>query len=116
MTMAIDDNKPQIYNKFEQAIGQNVPNWSPRDKPADSPMIGQHCDVVRLDAGLHAKSLCKAVSQDSEGRHFTYLNVEPFSDFALFNTWLVSQAASRDPLYSSSSISKARKPSVWLLI
>lgn len=98
MIITTDDNKPQRYNKFEQAIGQNVDGWIPRVMPTETPMLGQYCDVVRLDADLHSKALYQAVSEDSDGRHFTYLTVGPFSDFESFHTWLVSQAASRDPL------------------
>lgn len=86
-------------NDLGQPIGEPVPDWTPRPRPLRTAMAGQ---TVRLEplTAAHAGSLFEAVSEDAEGRMWTYMAVGPFgNDRAGFDAWIAQCEASEDPLF-----------------
>ena len=51
-------------NALGQPIGFPVPDKLPRPFPPSTPMRGQHCSVVPLDADTQAEALYEAMRQD----------------------------------------------------
>jgi RimJ/RimL family protein N-acetyltransferase len=66
-------------NQFGQPIGPPVPDWTPRQAPPRTAMAGRFCRVEPLDPARHASELYAAVSEDREGRMWTYLPHGPFA-------------------------------------
>ena len=48
---------PQRINEHGQQIGPNVPAWTPRARPHQSPLTGEYAAVVRLDPAAHGNDL-----------------------------------------------------------
>jgi RimJ/RimL family protein N-acetyltransferase len=86
-------------NHLGQPVGDPVPGWTTRPRPPRTPMIGRYCRVEPLDPGRHAEQLFGAYREDPEGRHWTYLPVEPFTDLDAYRRWLSEIAAKDDPLF-----------------
>jgi RimJ/RimL family protein N-acetyltransferase len=82
-----------------QPVGPLLPDWTPRDSPARTPMEGQWARLEPLDAATHADSLFDAYAQDTTGRLWTYMFNGPFRDREEFRTFAESRASSRDPLF-----------------
>ena len=80
-------------------IGRALPGWTARPRPPRTPMQGRFCRVEPLDPGRHAADLFAANQLDKDGRNWTYLFQEPFSDFKEFRAWLEKVAAGKDPLF-----------------
>jgi RimJ/RimL family protein N-acetyltransferase len=62
-------------------------------------MVGRYCRVELVDPVRHAADLHAANSEDVQGRMWTYLSVGPFGDEASYRAWLMTVAASEDPLF-----------------
>jgi RimJ/RimL family protein N-acetyltransferase len=62
-------------------------------------MVGRFCRVELLDPARHAADLLAANQLDAEGRNWTYLFQEPFSDLASYRAWLEQVAKADDPLF-----------------
>jgi RimJ/RimL family protein N-acetyltransferase len=65
-------------NHLGQPIGFEVPDWSSRPLPPNTPMTGRYCSVVPLDPEKHAPDLHAANMEDREGRMWTYLAQGPY--------------------------------------
>ncbi len=89
----------QRANHLGQPIGEPVPDWQPRPLPPRTPMIGRYCRVEPLDPARHGDDLWETISADEEGRNFTYLFTEPFSDRDSYRAWLDKIAAGTDPMF-----------------
>jgi RimJ/RimL family protein N-acetyltransferase len=76
-----------------------LPDWTARETPPRTPMVGRFCRVELLDPGRHATDLFAANSLDTEGRNWTYLPSGPFADFDSYRGWLEKVAAAEDPLF-----------------
>jgi RimJ/RimL family protein N-acetyltransferase len=68
-------------NHLGQPIGFPVPDWSPRERPSPTSMIGRHGRVEALDPERHAAELYEAYGADREGRIWTYLPLGPYGSF-----------------------------------
>lgn len=86
-------------NEYGQPIGDPLPGWTPRQRPPATPMQGRFCRIEALDPARHAADLFQAYSQAADGRLWTYLSNEPFSDAASFDAYMATAAASTDPLH-----------------
>ncbi|HEY9568377.1 MAG TPA: GNAT family protein [Thalassobaculum sp.] len=87
-------------NDLGQPIGDPVPGWTPRPRPPRSPMLGRSVRLEPLRVAEHADALFEAVSEDAEGRMWTYLPVGPFgADRVGFDKWIGQCQASEDPLF-----------------
>jgi RimJ/RimL family protein N-acetyltransferase len=86
-------------NEFQQPIGDPVPGWQPRERPARIVIDGKHCRLEPLDVDRHAADLFEAYGQASDGSDWTYLFIGPFGDFDTFRDYLTKAAASPDPLH-----------------
>ncbi|MEM9100487.1 MAG: GNAT family protein [Pseudomonadota bacterium] len=84
-------------NAFGQPIGADVPGWSPPPRPDDAVMEGQYCRLERLDP-CHGPDLFEALSEDRDGRVFTYMPNGPFHDLEAYLAWLKAEAPCPDPL------------------
>ena len=90
---------PLLHNELGQAIGQPVPNWTPRPLPPRTPMTGRFCTIEVLDPERHAVELYDANAEDKEGRIWTYLGYGPFAHFADYRAWAEGAAKTTDPLF-----------------
>ena len=88
-----------MQNSLGQPVGPALPEWTPRPRPARTPMVGRYCRVEPLDVERHGAELWEAVSLDREGGSWTYLSVGPFADVASFTEWLTRVQPADDPLY-----------------
>ncbi|KND57025.1 GNAT family acetyltransferase [Candidatus Burkholderia verschuerenii] len=86
-------------NEYKQPIGEPVNDWTPRERPARIAIDGAHCRIEPLDVERHAADLFEAYGRASDGSDWTYLFVEPFSDFVTFRDYLNKAQASADPLH-----------------
>lgn len=87
-------------NDLGQPIGDPVQGWVARPRPTRSAMAGRTVRLEPLTAAEHARSLFDAVSEDAEGRMWTYLAVGPFgADRAGFEKWIAQCETSEDPLF-----------------
>ncbi|QEE38061.1 MULTISPECIES: GNAT family protein [unclassified Methylobacterium] len=86
-------------NAFDQPIGPDLPDWTPRPRPPRTPMEGRTCRVVPLDAEAHAAGLFAAYSAAPDVRGWTYLPDEMPESEAAFRARLDARAASEDPLF-----------------
>ncbi|MCP3715032.1 GNAT family N-acetyltransferase [Paraburkholderia sp. CNPSo 3281] len=86
-------------NEFQQPIGDPVTGWQPRERPARVTIEGQFCRIEPIDLDRHAADLFEAYATAADGRDWTYLFAEPFTDFAAFRESLAKAAASSDPFH-----------------
>ncbi|WP_233271892.1 GNAT family N-acetyltransferase [Paraburkholderia acidiphila] len=86
-------------NEFQQPIGDPVTGWQPRERPARVTIEGQFCRIEPIDLDRHATDLFEAYGAAADGRDWTYLFAEPFTDFAAFREYLAKAAASSDPFH-----------------
>lgn len=101
MTAHYDRNPHNMTrtNGFGQSIGEPVDGWTPRERPARIVIDGAHCRIEPLDVARHAADLYDAYGQAADGRDWTYLFAEPFTDRESFDRYLAQAAASTDPLH-----------------
>lgn len=88
-------------NAFQQPVGPDLPDWTPRPRPPVAPIPGRYCRLEPLSAPCHAADLYHAFSQASDGSDWTYLSVGPFADAVAYRRF-VEQAqaqAGGDPLH-----------------
>lgn len=88
-----------LVNALGQPIGFPVEDWTVRPRPPLTPFEGRYCRLEPLDPARHADELFAAVSEDREGRNWTYLPYGPFADLAAYRAWLESIADKPDPQY-----------------
>src|SRR5262245_48398876 len=62
-------------------------------------MLGRFCRVEPIDSDRHADDLFRAISDDHDGRNWTYSSYGPFGDFQTYHNWLVQVGALDDPLF-----------------
>lgn len=86
-------------NEYQQPIGDPVSGWQPRERPARVTIEGQFCRIEPIDLDRHAADLYEAYGTAPDGRDWTYLFAEPFTDFAAFREYLAKAAASSDPFH-----------------
>ena len=86
-------------NEYQQPIGEPVTGWQPRERPARVTIEGQFCRIEPIDLDRHAADLFEAYGQAADGRDWTYLFAEPFTDFTAFREYLAKAASSNDPFH-----------------
>ena len=83
----------------EAALGEALPDWTPRPAPPRTAMTGRLCRVEPLDPSVHAADLLEAFSADREDRIWTYLPYGPFADLQAFRTWMTESCLGEDPFF-----------------
>ena len=86
-------------NEFQQPIGDPVTGWQPRERPARVTIEGQFCRIEPIELDRHAADLFEAYGTAADGRDWTYLFAEAFTDFAAFREYLAKAAVSSDPFH-----------------
>jgi RimJ/RimL family protein N-acetyltransferase len=84
-------------NAFDQPIGPDVPDWTPRQRPARLVLQGRTCRLEPLNVEAHGDSLYDAYCAQTDASDWTYLFVGPFTDAASYRAYLEGAAASTDP-------------------
>ena len=79
-------------------IGVPLAGWTSREPPGRSTMEGRFCRLEPLEAS-HADALFEAYQTAPDGRDWTYLPVQRFTDRSLFKAHVAAQAVSTDPLH-----------------
>ncbi len=86
-------------NELGQPIGEPVPDWQPPPSPAAERVEGRYCDLEPLDPLRHAETLFHAISEDRDGRSWTYMPYGPFASLAAYRAWMENATAGDDPLF-----------------
>ncbi len=86
-------------NGLGQPVGEPVPEWVARSRPLRQAMEGRFCRVEPLDMERHADQLYAGITEDVEGRTWTYLFYGPFQRREDFRAWLSAAVDSEDPLF-----------------
>lgn len=86
-------------NEYGQPIGAAISDWQPRARPARVTLEGRFCRIEPINVESHAADLFEAYGKAGDGRDWTYLFAEPFSDFAALREYLAKIAASSDPFH-----------------
>src|SRR5439155_2500936 len=86
-------------NHLGQPVGEPLPDWTERPRPARTVMEGRLCRLEPLQASRHADALYKAHALDAEGRNWTYLPYGPFASPEDLARWIESVESSEDPLF-----------------
>ena len=90
---------PQRINEHGQPIGPDMPVWTPRARPNQSPLTGQYAAAVRLDPAAHGDDLFAAFATDTSGAMWTYMPNGPFTERAVFDVFRAGAEVSTDPLF-----------------
>ncbi len=86
-------------NHLGQPIGEPVPGWAPRPRPAPRSLEGRWCRLEPLDPSCHVEDLYHANRMDGQGRMWAYLSYGPFEDLQAYRQWAEQAAGSQDPLF-----------------
>jgi len=85
---------------FPLPIGEAMPDWQPRPRPARVVLTGRYCRLEPLDAQRHTNALFAAYAQATDTtRDWTYLSVGPFADAQGFRAYIERISAQSDPLH-----------------
>lgn len=87
----------QIKNELD--IGFPVPGWKPCNAPPKSVMTGRYCQVEPIDVDKHSKQLHAANLEDSDGKNWTYLGVDAFTQESDYRHWIETFCLGSDPLF-----------------
>lgn len=87
----------QRINKFNQLIGEELPNWHKRNFPSDMYYVGKYTIVTRLSC-THIKELYNAY-KNSHPSNWTYLPDEPTHNYEAFEQVLLGKIESRTHIY-----------------
>lgn len=75
-------------NEYGQPIGTEVIDWTPRELPNYSLMVGKYCQLEQLNIEKHANDLLAAYQTATDGRDWTYLPAEPPQNYTIFCDYL----------------------------
>lgn len=78
----------QQTNEFDQILGVPVENWRGCEKPVQSILAGNYCELKPIDINHHSSSLYKILGVDNPPSSWTYLPYGPFNSLNEFQTWL----------------------------
>lgn len=87
------------YNEAGQPLGALVPGWTDRLRPQRLTIVGRTCRLEPLDPDRHADDLFHAYLLAPDGRHWTYLGSERFTQLADYRAYAEACAATDDPLH-----------------
>jgi RimJ/RimL family protein N-acetyltransferase len=86
-------------NAWGQPIDFPVQDWTGAKPPPRTAIDGRYCKVEPIDPSRHAAELYEAVSEDREGRMWTYMAYGPFPTLADYEGWIGSTCLGDDPLF-----------------
>lgn len=85
-------------NALGQPVGHQVPGWASPPAPTRMSMEGRYCRLEPLVLD-HAPALYEALSEDREGRIWTYMAQGPFASVDAYRDWVWGAAQGSDPLH-----------------
>ena len=91
----------QLKNSLGQPIGAPVPTWTERRKPPRIAVRGMYAGIEPLDPRTRGAELFEAVSEDKDGRMWTYLPYGPFMTREAYAGWMYLTCMGDDPQYYS---------------
>ncbi|HLB56432.1 MAG TPA: GNAT family protein [Coxiellaceae bacterium] len=97
-------------NKFNQTIGDIVPNWKSCEYPSKNKMTGKYCSLEILDIEKHASDLFDAISFENKGESWTYLSSGPIFLLEGFQQWLHNKVKNDDTILYVIIDLKSKKP------
>lgn len=86
-------------NEFNQNVGVDVPDWTPRAYPAKDTLYGQYCQLEHINVDKHGADLFKNCCQTEHEREWTYLPIGPFADQSVFYEYIKSLGQSTENLH-----------------
>lgn len=86
-------------NSLGQPIGAPVPHWKPVAPPPRTPIEGRYCRIEPIDPERHAAQLFEAISDDQDGRTWTYMGYGPFATLPEYRAWMKATCLGDDPLF-----------------
>lgn len=90
---------PATTNPLGQPIGFAIGDWNSPPHPARTTLEGRYCRLEPVDPARHASRLFQELSEDREGRNWTYLAYGPFADLASFRDWMHATCLGSDPQF-----------------
>lgn len=87
----------QRINKYNQAIGEELPNWQKRKFPSDMYYVGKYTVVTRLSR-IHTKELYNAYKNSHPG-NWTYLPDELPYNYEAFEQTILKKLESNIHIY-----------------
>jgi len=96
-------------NIYGQRVGYALENWTKRQIPPHTPLIGRYCRLEKLE-NFHAAELYAAYSEAPDGRDWTYLFVGPFTDLTQYIDYVRKASTTLDPLHHAIIDSRTNKP------
>lgn len=85
-------------NTLGQPVGVRLDGWTPPPAPTRMVMEGRYCRLEPLTLD-HAPALFEALSEDREGRTWTYMPNGPFKSLDDYRGWVWTAAQGADPLH-----------------
>ena len=86
-------------NSLGQPIGYQVPHWKAVNPPPRAPIAGRYCRIEPIDIDRHAADLFEAISDDTDGRSWTYMAYGPFGTLPEYRAWMKTTCLGDDPLF-----------------
>ena len=75
-------------NSLGQPVGYQVPHWKAVNPPPKAPIDGRYCRIEPIDVDRHAADLFEAISDDADGRTWTYMGYGPFATLPEYRSWM----------------------------
>lgn len=85
-------------NHLGQPVGGQLSDWTPPPAPTRMMMEGRYCRLEPLTLD-HAPALFDALSEDREGRTWTYMPNGPFNSLDEYRQWVWTAVQGADPLH-----------------
>jgi RimJ/RimL family protein N-acetyltransferase len=86
-------------NSLGQPVGYQVPHWKAVNPPPKAPIAGRYCRIEPIDVDRHAADLFEAISDDADGRTWTYMAYGPFGTLPEYRAWMKATCLGADPLF-----------------
>lgn len=81
------------------STNKSLRHWQPRPFLPHTPMVGNYCTLMPLDATKHGGALWDAFAEDKHGKDWRYLPYGPFADKRAFMKWLRLMIGGADPQF-----------------
>ncbi len=85
-----------VINHFGQPVGEDLPAWAARPRPAQIMLPGDYCRLEPLTAARHTQALYDAYYSVPHTEGWTYLAVERPADLHEFRLFITSLATADD--------------------
>ena len=92
-------NEKKHTNQLNFPVGESISNWTNRQLPPHTAMIGKYCLVDKLNIEKHSEKLFNAFVKDNSNKDWVYLPYGPFKSKEKFFEWLQMYCMSNDPLF-----------------